>query len=370
MKSICLDVRKLELGGIGTYLQNILKFISPSRFDISLLVPKKSIEKHPYLHAFRLIPFHVPDYSFMEQVRFPFAIPECDLFWIPHFNLPLFPIRAKKILMTLPDLFHLVYFSKLSFLEKRYAKFFLSQAVKRSDHLITVSNFSKRELLRFTQASNTQIEVIPNGVDQELFKPCLNPDRQSEVKKKYHLPSHYFLFIGNQKLHKNLRGALKAFAHFLSQGNEECYFVIAGSGKGLRHVDDLHTCFQLYPSLKKRVCMLGYVEKEDLPLIYQMAVSLVFPSFYEGFGLPPLEAMSVGCPAIVSRVASLEEVCGDAVYYIDPYDVDSITQGMKILWKNPSMREHWMRKGQQHAKTFLWKETAEKHMKLIEELLV
>ena len=366
MKSICLDARKLEIGGIGTYLQNILKTFPLSRFDLTLLAPSR----HTFdLERFRVIPCDIPDYSIQEQMKLPFVIPKCDLFWTPHFNIPLFPIRAKKRLITLPDIFHLAHSSRLRFLEKRYARLFISKAIRKSDHVITVSKFSESELLRLTSAQQEKITVIPNGVDQELFETCLNPQRHEEVKKKYRLPEHYYLFVGNQKAHKNLKGALHGFALFLSKTQADSYLLIVGSGKGLRHVEDIQQMLTQFPRLKNRVITLGHVKKSDLPLLYQRSVALVFPSLYEGFGLPPLEAMSCACPVIASKAASLEEVCKDAVYYVDPLKAHSIATGMEALWKDDDLRQSLIRKGQQHVKAFSWKTAAEKHFELFRELL-
>jgi glycosyltransferase involved in cell wall biosynthesis len=366
MKSICLDARKLEIGGIGTYLQNILKNFPFSHFDLTLLAPSSSTFD---LKSFRVIPCDIPDYSIQEQMKLPFVIPKCDLFWTPHFNIPLFPIRARKRLITLPDIFHLAHSTGLKFLEKMYAKLFIPKAIRKSDHVITVSKFSERELFRLTSISQEKITVIPNGVDQELFKPCLSPQRHEEVKKKYHLPEHYYLFIGNQKAHKNLKRVLQGFAHFFSKTQTESYLLIVGSGIGLRHVEDLQQLLRDFSELKNRVITLGHVKKSDLPLLYQRSVALVFPSLYEGFGLPPLEAMSSACPVITSRVASLEEVCKDAVYYVDPLKPHSIARGMEVLWKDSAVRQSLIEKGQQHVKTFLWETAIEKHFELIRELL-
>ncbi len=355
MKTVCLDARKIEIGGIGTYLRNLLKHFSFDDLKMTLLVPPTCNFQHEGIEIFRC---GVPDYSIQEQVKLPFIIPKCDLFWTPHFNIPLFPIRAKKRLVTLPDVFHLAQASRLGFLERMYAHLFTSQAIAKSDQIITVSEFSKRELLRLTKARESQITVIPNGVDGDLFYP-------TEERS----PRKYFLFVGNQKTHKNLKGVLEGFSHFLSETKADCDLLIVGSGKGLRHVEDVNKWLVHFPDLEKRVKILGHVPEEDLSRLYAQAFALVFPSLYEGFGLPPLEAMSAGCPAIVSKIPSLEEVCKDAVYYVEPLDSLAIAQGMQAFWREETLRKKWIEKGKEHAKTFLWKETAQKHLELIRKLL-
>lgn len=370
MKSVCLDARKIEDGGIGTYIQNILINWSNLSFKLSLLLSPLAFEKWSELkRKFSVISCQAPTYSLQEQLILPKVIPKCDLFWSPHFNVPLFPIRAKKRLVTIHDVFHLAHLSKLSFLERYYAKTVIPQAVKRSEQIITVSSFTRNELLRLTSASAQDIQVIPLAVNQDLFCMSVGENKEKDLRKQYGIPENYFLFVGNQKAHKNLEGTCKAFSQFLSETQSNCFLVLVGSGIGLRHVEDLSRLLDRFPGLRERVIPIGFVAEKDLPFLYQSAISLVFPSFYEGFGLPPLEAMSSGCPVIASRAASLEEVCGDAVYYVDPYDFESLTHGMKRLWKDEVFRKELKRKGKKHVETFSWKNVADEHQKSIESLI-
>ena len=370
MKSVCLDARKIEDGGIGTYIQNILKNLEPAHFELTLILPPYLIEKRPDLKKFQVIPCQSPPYSIQEQLQLPRLIPPCNLFWSPHFNVPLLPIRARKRLVTIHDVFHLAYFSQLKFLEKCYAKMMISRAIRLSHQIVTVSRFTEDELIRLTSVKKEKIAVIPIGVDQKLFTPCFNEKKCDEIRKKYSLPNRYFLFIGNQKAHKNFKGTVKSFSQFLLNTGADAYLILAGSGAGLRYVDDVAAVLKKFPQLEKRVVPLGFVAEKDLPFLYQFAVSLVFPSFYEGFGLPPLEAMSCHCPAIVSKVASLEEVCGDAVYYVDPYDCRTLAKGMELLWKDQIFRDSLIEKGKVHVKKFVWKDVAQKHLEFIHKVIL
>ena len=121
--------------------------------------------------------------------------------------------------------------------------------------------------------------------------------------------------------------------------------------------------------LKDRVVFLDYVPEKDLPHLYSEAAAFVFPSLYEGFGLPPLEAMACGCPVIVSNAASLPEVCGDAAYYVDPYDVESIAEGIYKVLMNEILRQDLIAKGLERVKLFSWEKAAKEHLKVFEEVL-
>ncbi|HEU65018.1 MAG TPA: glycosyltransferase family 1 protein, partial [Chlamydiae bacterium] len=175
MKKICIDTRMIESAGIGTYLKSILKnlkakVLEKEKFKIFLIVnskvKEKKLEDYKWLSKnFELIFLDAPIYSIKEQILLPFKIPKCDLFFSPHFNIPIFPIRAKKRLVTIHDVYHLAFFSKLKFLEKFYAKFVIRKAALQADKVLTVSNFSKSEILKYTKAKPDKIEVIYNTLN-------------------------------------------------------------------------------------------------------------------------------------------------------------------------------------------------------------
>lgn len=259
--------------------------------------------------------FSAPVYSLNEQLAFPWSVPPCDLFWSPHFNAPLLPIRAKKRVVTLHDLYHLDQLAQFSWCRRLGVKWLISSALRRADLVITVSNFSKRRLLHhFPQVS---VEVIPLGGDHLVgIEPI--------AVKLVHQP--FFLFVGSHKPHKN-RKLLD----------------------GLPIVD-----------------AMGQYSEGELVWLYSQAEALIFPSLYEGFGLPPLEAMSLGCPVIASRAASIPEVCGSAALYFDPHSRDSLAEAISRL---PREREELIAKGKERARRLTWRLCAQRHMELIRDCL-
>ncbi|MGB9857045.1 MAG: glycosyltransferase family 4 protein, partial [Dictyoglomaceae bacterium] len=210
------------------------------------------------------------------------------------------------------------------------------------------------------------IKVIYNGVDKEKFKVYEKKELE-RIKSKYKLPERFILFVGNVKPHKNLKGLLKAF-RIVAEEFKDLFLVITGKKEGFLKGDK--EIFELISKnfpLKERVIFTGYVDEKDLPILYNLAKLFVFPSLYEGFGLPPLEAMACGCPAVVSRIPPLLEICDDAVYYINPYDVGDIAKGITEVLENEKLRKELINKGFERVKEFSWKKSAREYLKLIKK---
>lgn len=245
----------------------------------------------------------------------------------------------------------------------------INLAVKFSDTIITVSDFSKSEIAKRTKVDEEKITVIHNGINTELFK-TLDNQQSVDTKDKFGLPDKFILFVGNVKPHKNLRRLLMAYEVMYNRGLEDHYLVIAGEKEGFITGDkEIFSIVHNNQDLKERVRFSGYVDNADLPILYNAASVFVFPSLYEGFGLPPLEAMACGCPTVVSNAASLPEVCGDAAYYVDPNDTESISEGMYKILTDNSLRQHLIKKGLERAKLFSWKKSGGDHIKVFEEIL-
>jgi len=201
MKKICIDARMLFYSGIGTYLRNLIKgFENHPKFTLCLLVYAKD-KNYPTNHE--KILFDAPIYSVKEQFLYPKIIPKCDLFWSPHFNVPLRKIQAKHRIVTIHDTYHLTFLSTFSFLQRLYAKFVYAKAIKLSEKIITVSKFSKSEIIKHLQVDPAKVDAIHLGIDQDLFTP---------KKTKPLFKNPYLLYVGNLKPNKNLLVLLKAFA--------------------------------------------------------------------------------------------------------------------------------------------------------------
>lgn len=353
MKEICIDARLILGGGLGTYIRNVIWGLKDV-YKIKLLVNPDVVQKLKWLEAFEIIPFSARVYSIEEQIKLPLLIPACDLFWSPHYNVPAAPIRAKRRLVTIHDVYHLAFYEELNWKEKIYVKGIFKAAVALSHHIITVSHFSRGELVKYTSVSDEKVTVIHNGVDREFFK-----DKNKQREKMV-------LFVGNVKPHKNLRRLLQAFRLLLERGWGEYRLVIAGKNQGFLKGDDLASLIENDEALKNSVSLLGNVKDEELLELYASAALAVFPSLYEGFGLPAIEAMSCGCPVIVSESASFPEICHDAARYLDPYDVEGMARMMGNALNNP---DEFPKRGLDRAAHFPWSTSVEKHMDVINFLL-
>lgn len=363
MIKICIDARMINSSGIGTYLKNVIKNLDRKIFDICLLL-NPCMEGKESFESFSIIYANFPVYSIKEQMLLPSKIPSCDIFWSPHFNVPILPIKAKKRVVTIHDLYHLHFYEKLEWKEKIYAKKVISHAIKKSYRIITVSNFSKSELIKYFPFSEEKIEVIYNGVNKQKFAKKHDQHKVWETLKKYSLFSRYFLFVGNFKAHKNLEGLIKAFSLFLEKTkSENCNLVIIGNKEGLRNSFDLFFHLQ-DKKIAKKIHVLSGISDEELGIIYSQAVALVFPSFYEGFGLPPLEAMSSNVPVIASNRSSIPEVCEDAAYYIDPEKPQEISEGMAFFINDEKEKEKYINLGKAQVEKFSWEKSAKAHEKI------
>ncbi|MBP7074076.1 MAG: glycosyltransferase family 4 protein [Rhabdochlamydiaceae bacterium] len=355
MKEICVDARMGMHSGIGTYIRNILPFLKNAFPSLRVLAPLSLMEVWPELKTFDIIPLKSALYTIQEQMELPLRIPACDLYWTPHYNIPIFPIKAKKRIVTIHDVYHLAYGQTLSLPKRIYAKMMIKSAVAISDHIITVSQFSQDEMIKHTGVSTDKISVIHNGVNTNLFSLHVqNP-----------LPQNYFLFVSTLAPHKNLTRLLRAW-NLVIQKHKEWHLALVG--KTVKNVEYLKV-FEVFPHLRQHVRFLGQVAEKDLPELYQSAYATISPSFYEGFGFAPLEAMAMGCPAVVSSVASYPEVCGNAALYVNPFDIEDMAQKICDLIENPLIRPSLIERGKARVDEFTWEKAAQNHVKVMDELL-
>jgi glycosyltransferase involved in cell wall biosynthesis len=330
-RHVSIDARLWGAAGLGTYLKSIISRLSvDKRFEVSILCfEEKASELSCYSR--RLIFLRSPLYSIQEQIELAKKIPSCDLFWSPHFNVPLLPIRAKKRVTTVCDVYHLAHLSSLSLLQKIYAKIVYNGAFWISDCITTISEFSRNEILSYSTYKPRQLFVSIPPFD---FFPLPAQKEERSI----------LLFVGNLKPHKNLKRLVQAYAKI----KPSLPLFIVGKKEGLITADS--SLFQLVSRdtyLSQNIHFTGAVTAEQLKSLYLSAKIFIFPSIYEGFGFPPLEAMASGCPVIASKIASIPEVCEEAVEYIDPYSISSIVAGLKRLLYDEKRRNELIELGRQ-----------------------
>lgn len=356
---LCIDARLLNKSGIGRYLSELLPYLN-SQYSVFCIIDKELVN-FATANNIEYVISESKIYSIKEQVELVKLIPNCTLFWSPHFNVPIFPIKAKRRVVTIHDSYHLVYRKQLSLVERIYAKIFYNAALMLSDKIITVSEFSKYELIRMTNNRyGKKINVIYNGVTNFDSEKCVLPD-----------VNPYFLFVGNVKPHKNLKNAIRAFKIFCEANPLLNFdFKIVGQKGGFINSDKQIDALILEDSLlKDRIVFTGFVSDQKLKMIYRNAYCLVFPSLYEGFGLPPLEAMTAHTPAIVSRRASMPELCGDAVLYFDPESINEIAESMSSIAKDKQLYQQLVNAGLKQVERYQWSICANQHLELFNKLV-
>lgn len=360
---LVIDFRMHNASGIGTYIKNIIEFLVPL-YDITLLGNEEEIRNYEFYNNIEVVNFTTNIYTIKEQVMMPFIIPACDIFWSPHFNVPIFPIRAKKRLTTIHDMFHIAYYNQMSLIKRLYTKIIMNRAIDLSDSILTVSDFSKKGILNFKKTKK-DISVQYNAIDFSKFKVIKDCEKLSNVKQKYNLPDDFVLFVGNVKPHKNIKSILLAI------NDLDVNLVVVGKKEGFITGDnEVDTIIKNNKNLNKRIFFTGYVDDLDLPCIYNLANIFAFPSLYEGFGIPPLEAQACGTPVICSNAASLPEVCGDdSVLYINPLDISSIKKSIVKLMSDEKLQDDLIQKGFENIKRFSWEETAKNITKVIKGIL-
>ena len=242
----------------------------------------------------------------------------------------------------------------------------LKQSMNRADMIVTDSQFSKDEIIKDFPQHSDKIRVVQCGVDLEKFRPCTEPERIPEVKKSLGIEGDYFLYLGTIEPRKNLERLIKAY-HICTQriGSDLPKLVLAG-GKGWLYDSIFAKVTEL--GLTDRVIFTKYVPSEDMNPLMCGAVAFVFPSIYEGFGMPPLEAMACGVPVLASDAASLPEVTGDCAVICDAYSEESIAEGLLRLYDDTALRADLSRRGLERASQFTWDASAKQLYNVYKEL--
>jgi len=351
---IGIDARKLHDFGIGTYIRNLLRFLArlDAETEYVLFCREADVQGVTALGAnFRAVPESAANYSLTEQWRIPLAVRRAGvtLFHAPHYVLP--PLVRCRSVVTIHDVIHLMfpnYFSNRAAIS--YARASITMAARRATRVMTVSESSKRDILRFVDIPPEKIDVIYNAYDERFtVEPC--EEEVVRVRERFQLHDEFVLYAGNVKPHKNLERLIQAFHLVRGRGLDHLKLVLIGDEisryAALRRAVHQH-------QLHKYVRFLGYLPEETLAIMYRLAGLFVFPSLYEGFGLPPLEAMASGTPVVTSNVSSLPEVVDDAAVLVDPYDPGAIADGMYRVLTDEQLRRSLRRKGLARARQFSW----------------
>ncbi|MBI1871733.1 MAG: glycosyltransferase family 4 protein [Chlamydiae bacterium] len=276
----------------------------------------------------------------------------CDLYHFPNFVIQ--PLKGVKKVVTIHDLSFFRYPEYTDPKNLKYLRNKIGDTVYGADEIIVDSHFTKSELLSFFKIEKERIHVIHLGIDSRFQKGTALREKQ-------------ILFVGTLEPRKNIEGLLSAFKIFLDRTHWMDYRLTLVGMKGWLY-EGMMKALENHPYREKIEC-LNYVSEEDLPLLYQKAALFIYPSFYEGFGLPPLEALSSGTPVIAARRASLPEVLGDAALWIDPQNAEAIAIAIERMIREEGLKSELIRKGEEQVKKFSWEKAARETLQVYQKAL-
>lgn len=358
---LTIDCRMLRHSGITSYILNTVPHLVAAHPEahFNLLGDPKEMAEHAWTRAGNVtcIACTAPIYSIPEQRELPRRIPkETDLLWCPHYNIPV--LYRGKLVATLHDALHIAMpqFAGGGAHKRAYARLMFSALRRRASTIMCDSQFTAAELARHVRGHTSQLRVIYLGVAESWLHVEKGPRPHDRS---------YLLYVGNVKPHKNLLRLLEAFGQVRDQVPHD--LVIVGRREGFITPDE--AVGLKAAELGLRVQFTGHVDHSALQQYYAHADALVFPTLYEGFGLPPLEAMACGCPVVASRAASLPEVCADAALYCDPYSAADIAARIHQIVRDDALRSELVRKGLERARGFRWEETASAVWEALEQAL-
>jgi glycosyltransferase involved in cell wall biosynthesis len=359
--SVTIDVRMARHAGIGSYIRNLVPRVVSLRpqWRFTLLTSECGMSDWARTPDARLVKTRSDIYSVAEQLELPRLTPRgTDLFWSPHYNIP-FLSRA-PLVVTVHDLAHLAlpqFYGGT--IRTAYARAMFGRIRKIAREVIFVSQFSADEFSSRI-GKPRHATVIHNAVGDEW-----RPSEQSEASPH---PNPYILFVGSAKPHKNLQTLIGAFERLAPEIPHD--LVLIGSIGGIRTTDNEAVDRARSGPAAKRIVIIENASDLDVRRYMSSAVVLVHPSIYEGFGLPPLEAMAVGCPCLVARAASLPEVCGDAAAYFRPADSGDLEAHLRRLLNDDALRARLKSAGLQRAAQFRWDTAAAETAAVLDRALL
>jgi len=367
---IAIDARGVNLysgTGIGTYTENMLKNLvsidSANNYHVFWSGNNyESIKKE----NIKIVMTSKKHQRFFEDYYFPQSIKNenIDIYHMPQNGIGFSQDIFCKKIVTIHDLIPYVMPETVG---RGYLLKFLKEMpiiMSGCDGIITVSEFSKRDILRFFPIDEKKIFVTPLAADKK-YTPLDKLHCKSVLETKYNLTKPFILYLGGFSERKNVASAITAFSKVYKDLSKDYNLVIVG---GYR--DPSQNLVKLVHELniESHVIFTGFVPEDDLPIFYNACDTFLYPSFYEGFGLPPLEAMNCGTPVIASKLTSIPEVVGDGGILIDPYDISDISMAIGNLLCNESLRDDLSSKALLRASEFSWQNTAQNTLKVYESI--
>jgi glycosyltransferase involved in cell wall biosynthesis len=366
---IAIDIRKINEFGVGTYIWNLVRnlaAIDPQNEYLLIGSHRNFHELGPLPVNFRQLYQPEEETLWKHHITIPFALrrQNVDIVHVPHHEAPFF--NPSKLVVTMHDCVHLLFPREDSSKFQNYRSYLQTKRVVESaKHVLAVSKSTKEDLINIFELPESKISVVHNALD-ERFAFANNPEERKHVLERYQLKDPFVLYSGKIRPHKNLHRLIEAFAVLKSELIDDDKY------KNLKLLiigDELskHQYLRLTvirSGAQQDVRFFGFVPYPILRVFYQSAALFAFPSLYEGFGLPPLEAMANRTPVIASNTSSLPEVLDDAAVLVNPENVFDIARGMKLILYDEVLRQKLIQKGIEQVSKFSWKLAAQKVLQI------
>jgi glycosyltransferase involved in cell wall biosynthesis len=382
---IGIDIRVLmdeKYSGVSEYSANLLKKIlekAPSDWQFVLFYNcRLNIKKRMDVWKRDNVEIVSTRYSnklfnyFMQKI---FSYPKVDkliggvdVFWSPHFNFTSFK-DAKRVL-TIHDLSFLRYPKYFNFRQNLWHKLLnVKKIIRQSDKVVAISENTKNDIEELVKIDEDKIEVVYSGNNlkrKEISEEEIRKFREKYFKSSSYNTFNYILYLGTIEPRKNISNLIKAYNIYRDRNRDSDLKLVLAGRKGWK----TKNIFKEYNSskFKNDIIFLDYVETEDKDVLYSQAKIFVYPSFYEGFGFPPLEAMTYSIPTIVSNVSSLPEVVNDGAITVNPYKPKEIADALEELINNKELYNYLSKKGRERSEDFSWEKTADKYLQIFKNL--
>lgn len=358
--------------GLGIYTDEVVRSLLNLNRQLAFLLPEshsRDYQGNFSARFFSVSDIVIPGRSLLNsiariawlQLRLPFILKKNSV-GVFYSTVPegmIYTLSGVRQIITIHDFLPLIFWGEYPRM-RYYFKYVLPLVIKSSSCIVCVSESTRKDLYKYFPSNSQRVETIYPGVDTDTFKRL----PYEEVYQEKLVYGDYVLFVSAVRRYKNLHRLVRAFGK-LNHGHVK--LLVVGEGSGEYYEEVYREVRQM--GLEKRVYFLDYVDRQKLVKLYNGAIALIFPSLYEGFGLPLLEAMACGCPVIASDRASIPEVCGDAAVYFDPEDVEDMATKISTVIRNESLRLSMSMKGLERARLFTWENTAKKTMDLLDSML-
>lgn len=343
-----------QSSGFGSYVTNLVKALKKFYPDneYNLICPSKTQDLST-IKRFIWDQFTFPNLAKKEKV---------DILHQPCFSAPIF-YSGKKI-VTVHDIIPLIFPHILPFASRMYFSKWMTYSYRHADSIICDSKSTKKDIIKYLKIRPEKIKVIYLAVSDN-FKPAKSKKHINHIKNLYKTGDKYFIHIGTMEPRKNLDFLIKAYFKAVKSGVKENLVIVGKKGYNYQKLYELVDKL----NLQNRVIFTGYAEDKDIPALYSGATALTFPSIYEGFGFPPLEAMACGTPVIASNASSIPEVVGSAGILLSPKNENLWVKNMIKLANSPDLAQRLKRLGLEQAKKFSWEKTARETIEIYKRII-